>query len=381
MSDVIREAPANRANQAVEREQTDESLRAEREKVDTALADGLSAIEETADAVIARARRRADAVLATVRAETDRQVRTGEAALVLARQRQGEDATLKNERATADGLVREERAEQIELLASERNETDKDLRAERSRADVALATRDDVLAMVSHDLRGMLATIMGYAALIEKAPPGDEVIAYARRIGRSGGRMGRLVGDLVDIASIEAGALAVTREAADLTPVIAEALDSLHGRATAAGVSLVNEATAPLTFAFDSARVLQVLINLLSNAVKFTEPGGVVTVGVQPFGGDVCVSVTDTGIGIPADKLDAVFARFLQVATNDRRGVGLGLYISKSIVLGHGGRIWAENRAGGGTTFKFTLPARAADRDDSERGATVAHKRVTDMPV
>jgi signal transduction histidine kinase len=341
-----------------EREQTDESLRVEREKADAALAENLSAIEETADAVISTARRRADAVLAAVRAEADRQSRTRTASPTIARQRAGEDAVLKQERATADGIVRDERAEQIQLLAIERCETDKDLSAERSLADVTLATRDDVLAVVGHDLRGMLTTVMGFAALIEKTPPEDKAVSYARAIGRSGARMDRLIGDLVDVASIEAGALAVTRDVSDLTSVIIEAVDSFQPRAAAAGVSLVLEPVAPLAVAFDAARILQVLTNLLSNAIKFTHAGGSVTIAVSNMGGgDTRVSVSDTGIGIPAEMLGAVFERFLQVEKNDRRGIGLGLYISKSIVLGHGGRIWAEGRLGGGTTFSFTLPA------------------------
>lgn len=126
---------------------------------------------------------------------------------------------------------------------------------------------------------------------------------------------------------------------------------------------------APAVLAFDPARILQVLTNLLSNAIKFTEVGGRVTVRVSDVGGgDIRVSVSDTGIGIRADKLDAVFVRFIQVAGNDRRGLGLGLYISKSIVLGHGGRIWAESQLGEGTTFSFTLPFRSKDGEGLGRG-------------
>ncbi len=368
MNRVFREPPTSRPRS--EREQTDESLRLERQKVDRALGDNLTAIEDTADAVIGRARRRADAVLAAVRAETDRQSRTSAATLIIARQREGEDAALKKERATADDILRDERAEHIHLLSIERRETDKDLSAERSRADVALATRDDVLGIVSHDLRDMLTTVMGFAALIEKGPPEDQAISYARRIGRSGARMDRLIGDLVDIASIEAGALTVTREVSDLTSVIVEAVDSFHPRAAAAGVSLVIDPVPPLTVAFDPARILQVLTNLLSNAIKFTQAGGRVIIRVSVAGGgDIRVSVSDTGIGIPVDKLHAVFVRFLQVAKNDRRGVGLGLYISKCIIQGHGGRIWAESRLGGGTTVTFTLPVLSTDGEDIVRRA------------
>jgi signal transduction histidine kinase len=102
--------------------------------------------------------------------------------------------------------------------------------------------------------------------------------------------------------------------------------------------------------------MLQVLTNLLSNAIKFTPAGGKVVVRLERIASEVRVAVSDTGTGIPADKLDTVFERFRQVIPSDRRGVGLGLYISKCIVQGHGGRIWAESSVGAGSTFYFALP-------------------------
>ncbi|HEX6275439.1 MAG TPA: ATP-binding protein, partial [Polyangiaceae bacterium] len=111
---------------------------------------------------------------------------------------------------------------------------------------------------------------------------------------------------------------------------------------------------------FDPARVLQVLVNLLSNAIKFTPPNGRVVVGVECIGEELRFKVSDTGEGIPLAKLEAIFERFVQVTEKDRRGVGLGLYISKCIVQGHGGRIWAESTLGTGSTFCFTLPIQVA---------------------
>ena len=112
----------------------------------------------------------------------------------------------------------------------------------------------------------------------------------------------------------------------------------------------------PLT-AIDPARVHQVLINLISNAIKFTPPKGTVSVHAVRAGDAARIDVSDSGIGIPGDKLEAIFERFVQVKKNDRRGVGLGLYISRCIVQGHGGRIWAESKLGEGTTISFTLPS------------------------
>jgi signal transduction histidine kinase len=343
-----------------ERAQTDESLRAERKKVDATLHEQLTAIDETADAVITLARKRADEVVAAARARTDRQSASSAAGGILERERDREDAAVQQERATADEALRQERAEHVQLLSLEREETDKDLLSERVRADDAVATRDDFLGIVSHDLKNMLGGVIGFAALIESGLSGEQVVVHARRIQRSAARMDRLIGDLVDVASIEAGTLAVTREPGDPAHVVTEAVETFQARAAEQRVSLTVENMALASVvAFDPARILQVLGNLLSNAIKFTPAGGTVVVRLEHVGDELRFAVSDTGIGIPADKLEAVFGRFVQVRRHDRRGVGLGLHISKCIVEGHGGRIWAENRTGGGTTLCFTLPIAA----------------------
>ena len=347
-----------------ERDQTDESLRVEREKADLALEDDFAAVDETADAVISLARERADHVLAAARAKTDAEASAaaagGSARRLIEKERAVEDDALQEERADADETLRDERAEKVNLLSVEREETDKDLSSERARADDAVARRDEFLAIVSHDLRTMLNAMVGFAALITKEAAHEDhvprVLAHAQRIQRSGVRMNRLIGDLVDVAGIHAGALTVARETADPASVVTEAVDTFQAQALSAGISLDAEIVPVLpATAFDTPRILQVLSNLLSNAIKFTPRQGRVVVRVERLGADIRFAVSDTGIGIPADKLEAVFMRFLQIAT-DRRGVGLGLYISKAIVQGHGGRIWAESTLGAGSTFCFTLP-------------------------
>jgi signal transduction histidine kinase len=173
--------------------------------------------------------------------------------------------------------------------------------------------------------------------------------------------MNRLIGDLLDVASIEAGRLAVTLEVGDPAQVATDAVDFFRAQAAASGIALVEDLAPPaLTAAFDHARILQVLTNLLGNAMKFTPTAGTVAVRVERIDDEIRFSVTDTGVGIPPDSLGEVFERFRQVNANDRRGVGLGLYIAKCIVHGHGGRIWAESKAGEGSTFCFTLPAHHA---------------------
>lgn len=346
-----------------EREQTDESLRAEREQVDLALGEELAEIDDTADDVINKARARADALLAGARANTDRQTGRVNAreSRVIAKERSLEDQAVSEERADADESLRIERAEHVALLSAERTETDEDLSSERARSDAAIATRDAFLGIVSHDLRNMLSGIIGFAAMISRdvsrEDHADRILTHARQIQRSGARMNRLIGDLVDLASIEAGVLAVTRELGDPADVVAEAVAAFQPQAAANGVALIAEVTPlPSLVTFDPARLLQVLTNLLSNAIKFTPVHGTVIVRADRVGEEVVIAVSDTGAGIPNDQLDAVFGRFIQVTKNDQRGVGLGLYISRSIVQGHGGRIWAESKIGEGSTFRVALP-------------------------
>ena len=352
-----------------EREQTDESLRVERELADLAVADELSDVDQIADAVIDQARTRADEVLAASRAKTDRQTgRVAQSSEIVAKQRSVEDQAVREERAEADEILRIERAEHVSILSTEREETDKDLFDERARSDDALATRDVFLGVVSHDLRNMLAGIVGFASLIardvSREDRAERIPMHTKRIQRSATHMNRLLGDLVDIASMDAGALAVAREVGDPTSVVSEAVDAFQAEASARGVSLVTEIVPPPSLAaYDPARILQVITNLLSNAIKFTPADGKVVVRMERLGDEVCVAVTDTGPGIPADQLEAVFGRYQQVTQNDRRGVGLGLYISKGIVQGHGGRIWAASRIGEGSTVSFTLPVYAGEAE------------------
>jgi signal transduction histidine kinase len=332
-----------------ERIHTDESLRDERATVDNAIEETFNALEELADAVIEKARGRAEAIVAAAREKAGRIRNTASAARM--------DEMLRAERSTVDEAIRAEQAHLSEL----RRETDEHLLEERVRADEALATRDEFLGIVGHDLRNMLASVIGAATLIEKADttknPAETVRTCAQRIARSCTRMNCLVGDLLDVASIEAGALAVTREPGNPGDVALEAVDAFHAQAVTCDIAIVGEVIPPLPVVpFDSARVFQVLANLLSNALKFTQRKGRIVVRVERIDDDVRFGVSDTGAGIAPEKLEEIFERFHQLDSKDRRGVGLGLYISKSIVHGHGGRIWAESELGKGSTFYFTLP-------------------------
>ncbi|HXG90018.1 MAG TPA: HAMP domain-containing sensor histidine kinase [Vicinamibacterales bacterium] len=347
-----------------ERDQTDQSLRDERDKADRGAGNDWAAIDETADAIISLARVRADAVLARARAQMDLSSRQSVPDLApgetLTRNRAFEDHAVQRERAQADATLRVERAEHLRVLAVEREETDKDLDRERARIDEALATRDDFLGIVSHELRNLLGVVIGSAAAVMDATTSrDDLGIHGQRIQRTAWRMNRLVGDLIDVASIQAGRLAVTPERGDPSTVVAEAVESFQTEAARKGVTIETQVETTMSLVpFDAARILQVLSNLLSNAIKFTPTGGKVVVRAGLVAGAIHISITDTGVGIPPDKLEDVFGKFVQLIPNDRRGLGLGLYISKCIVQGHGGRIWAENSAGNGTVMSFVLPVK-----------------------
>lgn len=354
-----------------ERRQTDESLRKERQKTDQALADRQTAVEEDADMVVHRARENADAVLNVARENADA-VMIANRAVADARVR--EDEALRQERACADESLRRERddaagaAALARLLPLEREKTDRYLLTERARSDDALSNRDDFLGIVTHDLRDLLSGIVTSSALLSRRATddqeGQQTLAEAKRIERYAARMNRLIADLLDVASIDAGKLAVKPAPGDWTGLITEAADMFRPAASGKGISLETGTGAhPVPGEFDHDRMLQVLGNLISNSIKFTVPGGKIGVRAERAGDELHFCVSDTGAGIPEDSLEAIFERFWQVGRNDRRGLGLGLYISRCIVEAHGGRIWAESTRGEGTTVCFRIPAAAGMAD------------------
>jgi signal transduction histidine kinase len=353
-----------------ERNQTDESLRTEREKADQALAESQSAVEKDADMVVRRARDNADAVLDVARAKADQH--PAEAATpvgvhaTVARERALADEVLQGERTTADESLRREREEEARILATllplERDQTDRYLLIERLRSDDAISHRDDFLSIVSHDLRNLLSGIVLSATLLSQSAPdgkdGVATLAATERIQRYAARMNRLIGDLLDVGSIDAGRLAVAPTRGDLTALVTEALDMFRAAAAAKSIALEAERLErPLLADFDHDRVLQVLANLITNAIKFTAQGGTILVRCERAGDAILFAISDNGAGIPDTMLEPVFERFWQVGKNDRRGLGLGLYISRCIVEAHGGRIWVESKLGEGSRFCFTLPA------------------------
>lgn len=352
-----------------ERAHTDESLRTERAKTDRALAQRQAAVEEDADAVVLHARQTADAVLVDAREKADEQLedtRAPEAAQrALEGERAREDAALREERAVADANLERERVESnlalAALLPLERVQTDRYLLTERVHSDNALSNRDDFLGIVSHDLRNLLGGIVMSAGIMARTADshaqGKQILEGTARIQRYAARMNRLIGDLLDVASIDAGRMAISASPADVSALIDEAVETFQTDAAVRHVTLSTRVTPPLMACFDHDRLLQVLANLIANAIKFTDAGGTVVIRAARSGDEVQVSVVDTGAGIGPEMLEAVFERFWQAKEGDQRGLGLGLYISKSIIDAHGGRIWVDSTPGRGSTFHFTLPA------------------------
>lgn len=177
-------------------------------------------------------------------------------------------------------------------------------------------------------------------------------------------RLGQLVRDVLDVSRIEAGRFQVRQDQVDLADLGRHAVDSVAASAQQAGVELAFDGPTSLTMKGDKDRLTQVFLNLLTNAVKFTPQGGRIGLSMVPGEGRVTVSVTDTGHGIPSDKMDKLFQPFSQVHDTTqvtRPGTGLGLSICQGIIAQHGGRIWAESAGlGMGSKFAFVLPLDAA---------------------
>lgn len=234
----------------------------------------------------------------------------------------------------------------------------------------ATKLRDEVLAIVAHDLRNPLGTIAMQAAMLRRRaqPRAGTEATSGEVIQHAASRMTRLIEDLLDVSRMEAGRLDVQPSPLAPGPFLSECLGTQRHLAEAAAIELRlgDVAGLPPVLA-DRHRLAQVVENLVGNALKFTGAGGRITVAAEARGDEVLFSVRDTGAGIQPEHLPHVFDRFWQARRAERQGAGLGLPIAKGIVEAHGGRIRVESTPGRGTAFFFTIPRVA---EGAEAGAS-----------
>jgi signal transduction histidine kinase len=353
----------NDTHAAVEeaRGSTDDKLECERVEADRAI-----------DATAVAAKRKTEETVHRTQREVDRTIDATETAAVRATaeslpgvqdaaERTREVLTVA--RASVQNASERERAERkrafLEIMVQERRETDEALGLERERSDLLVAGRDEILAMISHDLGNLIQAIQLKAVTLERALSGEAPGArkLAEEIAGSCKIMSRWAGDLVDIASLDKGVFGLVVKTCSRAEIVKEPVQAFRSKALEKGIDLRVHVDAPERgVRCDRGRVAQVLMNLLDNAIKFTPRAGIVTVRVEAVEREVCFSVSDTGPGIREEDRENVFERRWHAAPRTGGGAGLGLYISRRVIEALGGRIWVESAPGRGSTFLLTLP-------------------------
>lgn len=227
-------------------------------------------------------------------------------------------------------------------------------------AEQATRARDDVLAVVAHDLRNPLNTVTMAISLMLETTPVERTQERRQQeiVRRAADRMNRMIQDLLDVKRMESGHLTMDVKAESPDVLVNDTIDMLRPLASGNSIEMEPSVAANLPAVLaDAARIQQVLSNLVGNAVKFTPRQGTITVAADLLDAEVRFAVTDSGPGIPPEQVPHIFGRFWQAKSSDRRGIGLGLAIAKGIVEAHHGRIWVESQVGLGSTFYFTLPS------------------------
>lgn len=225
----------------------------------------------------------------------------------------------------------------------------------------AVKVREDFLAVASHELRTPLTPLNLLLTRLERTLGGEqrEAVALVRGARRSVERLKTLVGDLLDVAQLEAGRLVVHMEQVPLAELIEQMVENYRPMSPRHTLVL-DRGPGSMVLQGDRARLEQVIANLVDNAIKYSPGGGVIRVGLERHANEVVLSVSDPGIGIAPAQQERIFTRFFRSSSTpvaQYGGLGLGLYITQQIVHRHGGRIWLESELGKGSTFFVALPA------------------------
>jgi PAS domain S-box-containing protein len=252
---------------------------------------------------------------------------------------------------------------------TEQRRTDDLNRQLLSDTEAAVKARDEVLGIVSHDLRNPVNAVKMLAAAILRTGSRDsaqvvpeEVVEHATVMLQAANQMDALIQDLLDVTRLESGRMQLSRTNFAVANLVSVAVDTLAPQAAEQKVRMVSaiEPGLPHVFA-DADRIMQVLSNLIGNALKFSKPDSVVRISAHAFEKFVAIEITDTGAGIAPDELPFVFDRFWQSRRTNRSGAGLGLAIARGIVHAHDGEIKIVSEPGKGTTVRFTLPTDESD--------------------
>ena len=373
-----------------ERTRTDESLKDERTTADDYVEREMHKVEDDPSRSIRANRGAADEARQEARAAAGRLNQPESDEDGVAHERQRSDDARNLEREQQNEALREERFRNrliIEaLFGKERGETDlcllhergvldaasleisnllSDERAAHAITTAALAYRDQYIAFVCHDLGNPLVAIILATGLIRRELSGSSLdistlLKHLTLIERSTASMDRMISDLLDIERITQGKLHLKAQEVDLRLLLQECVDLFSPIVAAKSFTMtVDVGGEPLVSLLDHDRILQVLSNLIGNALKFTPERGHIRLAARKLETEVEMSVSDNGPGIADQDQPKLFQKFSQFALENRRGLGLGLFIAKWIVEAHEGRIWVTSEAGKGSTFSFLLPITA----------------------
>jgi signal transduction histidine kinase len=228
-------------------------------------------------------------------------------------------------------------------------------------ADQAIKSRDEMLGIISHELKNPLTSMALSSHLIQKIlskeTASEKVLSLVKSLDPSIQRMNKLVSDLLDVTRLESQALHCETKLISLSNIVDEVIGIYMATSEAKNILITSQISRECTEIFsDEIRTIQILSNLVSNAIKFTEPGGKIKLEAVRSGEMAEISVTDNGKGIPEKELSNVFQKFWQEKDSENIGTGLGLAIAKGLVESLGGRIWVESKIGQGSSFHLTLP-------------------------